>query len=730
MRIFLTILGLFSMAFAQTTRNPFQPFAGEWPTPTESRLASGAPGPAYWQQRADYDMDIELDAAKRRISGSATITYYNESPHALDYLWLQLDQDIRDPQSIAQQIEGVRSMASPNEISSAISRNQPFPGGLDLSDVKDAQGQVLKTYRGETNLRIDLPQALPSGQQFSFSLSWSYALNDATVEGRSGFEYFPDNNDYIFEVAQFFPRMCAYDDLLGWQNRPFYGAGEFALEFGDYSVDITVPDNFVVAATGELQNAEEVLDSKQMKRLAEVRSGDGEPAFIITPKEAEKNAASKSRSSQTWRYQARNVRDFAFAASKKFIWDAAAVDLSGRQVIAQSLYPPEAMPLWDTYATHAVIHTLKVYSQYSLDYPYPHATAIHGPVWGMEYPMISFCGGRPSGTGYYSRSAKYRMIGVVIHEVGHNFFPMVVNSDERRWGWMDEGLNSYLEYLTERTWEPDFPHRRGPADAYAFQSSFGYHDPIMSNVESIRDNGLISYSKTAMGLNMLRELIMGPEAFDYAFRSYAQRWAFKRPRPADFFRTMEDASGQDLEWFWRGWFYSTAEPDYSIKDAVHYQVAASADFEQVHQTFPQFVSPKPDAFYIDGKSQLKDKYTNVEAAERRPTANDKELKRLVSESKTPPDAFHIYHITVQRGSEVILPLVIDVAYADGQRESYKLPAQIWFGGKGSFTFEFRSARLVSAFQLDGQHLFPDKDRSDNLFPQPSKKRVFTEVNWQ
>ncbi len=726
--VLLICLGPF--LWSQNRTNPFQSFDGEWPTPNECRLGSGAPGPGYWQQRADYRMDISLDPTQRLLTGEATITYFNQSPHTLDYLWLQLDQDIRRPQSIASQLVPVRSMSSPSDLYRAEQRNNPFEGGYDLGEVLDASGKVLSIFRGETNLRIDLESPLAPGDSFVFSLSWSYAINDATVEGRSGFEYFPEDNTHVFEIAQFFPRMCAYDDVNGWQNRPFYGSAEFALEFGNYDVAVSVPEPFVVAGTGELVNAEEVLGKNQLKRWEKMKRGNGDISFIITPEEARKNASRKIKGEKTWRFQAENVRDFAFAASRKFVWDAAQISIGDRPVIAQSLYPPEGMPLWDKYATHTVIHTLKTYSKYSVDYPYPQATAIHGPVWGMEYPMICFCGGRPSNTGYYSRTTKYRMIGVVMHEVGHNFFPMIVNSDERAWAWMDEGLNSFLEYLTEATWEPNFPHRRGPADTYVVSAFFGEQDPIMTNVECIRENGLISYGKTAAGLNILREVVMGPEAFDDAFRTYARRWAFRRPKPADFFRTMEDASGMDLEWFWRGWFYGTGDIDYGITEVRHYAVETTPGLKTLRQTYPEYTPSAPTEFYIDGKPSLEDKYTYQVEATGRERGNEKIIGELLAESGDDQEGRHIYQITVARKGAVVVPLVVDAVYADGSRSSHRLPAQIWFGNREDFTYEYRSDRRVVAFYLDGQRLLPDMNRADNLFPNPGKARVFEEVDWQ
>lgn len=716
---------------AQDRKNLFQPFTWEWPTPTETRLGSGAPGPAYWQQRADYKIDVRLDADKRSISGSETITYTNNSPHPLDYLWLQLDQNIRRPQAARQQITPVRPMQQSAELYEAERRNQPFEGGYSTLKVRDAAGKALPTYLGETNMRVDMPAPLAPGASFQLQIEWAYPINDASQEGRSGFEYFVEDGQCVFEIAQFYPRMCAYDDLTGWQNRPFYGSAEFALEFGDYEVSVTAPSNHIVAATGTLENAAEVLGKAQLKRWEQVQASEGEVQYIVKPEEAEKNAVQKAKGEKTWRFRAEQVRDFAFASSSRFVWDAARVDVGGKMVTAQSLYPKEGMPLWNKYATHVVMHTLQTYSKYSLDYPYPQATAIHGAVWGMEYPMISFCGGRPSKTGYYSRTTKYRMIGVIIHEVGHNFFPMIVNSDERRWAWMDEGLNSFLEYLTEREFEGGFPHRRGPADDFAIAMYFADHDPIMTNPESIRDNGVISYNKVATGLQMLRELVLGQEAFDHAFRTYANRWKFKRPHPADFFRTMEDASGQDLEWFWRGWFYGTGLVDFEISDVKHYFFKKTSPLSKANNAYPSFeLSPDPAA-YIAEKPDLQDEYSNkVEEWDRSKSSNEQTIEKMVAEHKdAAKDLFHLYNITLVNKGGCVMPIVMEVIYNDGSRDNHRLPAQIWMRGGNEFSYEFRSEKEVVAFHLDGLRLLPDPDRGNNLYPQPKLAKVFEEIDW-
>lgn len=714
--VFLAFLPAFGMS-----QNLFQPFTWEWPTPNSTRMGSGAPGAAYWQQQADYQIKVKLDTDAKRLSGSETITYHNNSPVALSYLWLQMDQDIRGSHSIRHQMEIGYEMEPTSIETEVFKTTSNSEGGYKLAKVTDANGNALKHFVGETNLRIELPTPLAPGGQYTFEIDWSYNINDATQEGRSGYEYFESDGNYVFEMAQFYPRMCAYGLEKGWQNRPFYGSAEFALDFGNYNVEVTLPDNFLLGATGTLQNADDVLSKDQRKRLAALAKTPGEVEFIVTPAEAEKNKRTTSKKMKTWRFQADQVRDFAFAASKKFVWDAGVVEVGGKQIVAQSMYPTEAMPLWDKYATHVVMHTLKTYSKHSVDYPYPQATAIHGPVWGMEYPMISFCGGRPQATGYYSRDTKYRMIGVIIHEVGHNFFPMIVNSDERRWAWMDEGLNSFLEYLTEREWEAHFPHRRGPADDVAFPLLVSDARAIMTNPESIRDNGLVSYAKTAAGLNLLRTIVLGPENFDYAFRTYAQRWAFKHPEPADFFRTLEDASGQDLDWFWRGWFYGTGNVDFAIKGVRHYALPNNEQQRLPDNPYPLYLEEKAPAYYISGRPALNDEYTSVkEEWNASMSQNEKAIAKLVeNHSANPSPAVHLYQVEIEQKGEVVMPIVMQAVYADGSRINYKLPAQLWIDGGKSHTHNFRSEKEVLAFQLDGLRLLPETDRSDNICPRPT-----------
>ena len=575
-----------SFVFSQENLNnsKFKQLHEELPTPNVYRTASGAPGHEYYQQTADYVIDVELDEIKNIIYGRETITYNNNSPDVLSYLWVQLDQNIRAKNSHGQ-------LTSTNSIGNKMSfgnikrmhDRMNFDGGFKLEKITDTNGKKLIYTVNETMMRIELPKALKKGQSFSFEIKYQYNINDRLkLGGRSGYEYFEKDKNSIYTIAQFFPRMAVYNEVEGWQNKQFIGNGEFTLPFGDYKVSITVPNDHIVAATGELKNYTSVLSKKQIQRLDRAKNNYSDPEIIVTQEEAESNEKTKSDSKKTWVFEAENVRDFGWASSRKFIWDAMAVDIAGKKVMAYSYYPKEGNPLWEQFSTRAVAHTLKTYSKYTIDYIYPQATSVHAKSIGMEYPMICFNFGRPEKDGTYSERTKYRMIGVIIHEVGHNFFPMIINSDERQWTWMDEGLNSFVEYLTEQEFERDYPSRRGPPQnivEYMKGDKSGIV-PIMTNSESILQFGNNAYGKPATALNILRETIMGRELFDYAFKTYSERWAFKHPTPADFFRTMEDASAVDLDWFWRGWFYTNDCVDISLDQVNWFKInSANPDVE-------------------------------------------------------------------------------------------------------------------------------------------------------
>ena len=558
-----------------TDVNPFRQMYDVLPTPNVYRNAAGAPGHQYWQQKADYKMDIRLDDATQRIYGEEVITYQNNSPDQLDYLWVQLDQNVRSLDSDTHKTK--TGKVNDRMSLRGLSGLEPdFDGGFKLDYVQDGSGNKLPYTIVKTMMRVDLPTPLASGGKTELKIKWWYNINDRMkIGGRSGYEYFEEEDNYLYTIAQFFPRMAVYSDNEGWQNKQFLGNGEFALVFGDYEVNITVPADHLVAATGTLENPNDVMTREQRKRMEEARKERVQPVIIATQAEAEEREKSKSTKMKTWRFKADNVRDFGFATSRKFIWDAMGVAQDdGTVVMAMSMYPKEGNPLWERFSTKAVAHTLKWYTHYTFNYPYPVAWSINAASIGMEYPMICFNYGRTEEDGTYSERTKYGMIGVIIHEVGHNYFPMIVNSDERQWTWMDEGLNTFLQYLSEQQWERNYPSRRGPANKITnyMGGDKKYISPIMTNSESIWQFGNNAYGKPATALNILRETVMGRELFDFAFKKYSRRWMFKHPAPADLFRTMEDASGVDLDWFWRGWFFTNDHVDIALTGVTPFRV--------------------------------------------------------------------------------------------------------------------------------------------------------------
>lgn len=661
-----------------TNHNKFRQLTSELPTPNVYRTASGAPGPQYYQQKADYRMFIELDDNKQRIVGKETITYHNNSPEALSYLWLQLDQNVRAEDSDAMTTE-TSTMKGHRSFTNMHVFHQNFDGGFKIDYVQDAQNQNVPFTIVKTMMRVDLKTSLQSGSQIELNIGWWYNINDREkISGRSGMEYFPGDGNYIYTIAQFFPRMAVYNDVEGWQTKTFLGSAEFALNFGDYHVEITAPADHVIAATGELQNAAQVLTVQQQKRLQEARLSDT-PLKVVTEAEARDAEKSRSKLKKTWIFEAKNVRDFAFASSRKFLWDAMGVSSGTNQVMAMAFYPKEGNPLWEEYATRVVAHTLQSYSKYTFDYPWPTAQVVHTKNIGMEYPMICFTGRRPEENGNYSNKLRDAMISVIIHEIGHNYFPMIVNSDERRWAWMDEGLNSFLQYLTEQSWQAGFPSRRGPAHKVFeyMQSDKSDITPIMTDAESILHLGANAYAKPATALNILRESILGRDLFDFAFREYAQRWEFKHPTPADFFRTMEDASGIDLDWFWRGWFFTTDYVDLAISNARLYKIyqkeedskkRAPSTFRNSNQLANkdvQLIEGMDLAFPVTFLEEIR----FADQVDALPPAEQKHWKEYD----------YYYELTIENRGGLIMPLVLLFEFRDGTTE--KKTYQPKFGGE-------------------------------------------------
>lgn len=759
--------------------DPFHQLDELWPTPDERRLASGAPGPQYWQQQVDYQIEVTLDDELKEIRGEAHIVYHNHSPHTLEYLWLQLEQNIFKESSASHLTRTLRDKLYYGSLSGPrrVAERRP---GFTIHKVTDPHGEPIPHRIVDTMMRVDLTSPLKSGEQFELSIAWRYPiLRHSDVWARSGYEdlkslveldqkrrealktlslregdELPIGGESpfalegpplegskdaetvqrrIYEIAQWYPRLAAYTDVTGWQNKPFLGEGEFTLEFGDFIVRITAPEHFTVAATGELINPSEVLSFEQRKRLKDANTSD-KPVWIITPEEARAQSALPSKNTKTWVFTATNVRDFAFAASNAYIWDAMGYHREGEDtVLAMSFYPPEAASLWSRYSTHAVLHTLEVYEQFSFPYPYPVALSVNGPVFGMEYPMISFNGVRPDEDGTYSKEAKYALISVIIHEVGHFFFPMIVNSDERQWTWLDEGINSFLQYQAERLWQRDYPSWSGPLDQVVEYMTSDEQRPIMTNSEAILQFGQNAYNKPAAALSMLRETIIGPDLFDEAFRSYARRWQFKRPMPSDFFRTLEDVSGVDLDWFWRGWFYGTAHVDVHLEKVrrlrlkrhqpeldkglklAQRQRETKSIIELRDEGRPQRVDRFPELqdFYHTYDPLVVTAYELEEAKSSREKLKEKHPDRAEElEIKG-----YFYELTLLNRGGLVTPLPLRLLFEDGSEEMRRVPAEVWRKNPKRVKIFLDLSLPLKAVEVDPYQETPDSDRSNNRYPQ-------------
>jgi hypothetical protein len=684
-----------------TDQNKFRQLKDVLATPNDQHTASGAPGHQYSQQKVDYVMDIRLDEANNRIYGSEEITYHNNSKDNLEYLWVQLDQNMRadDSKTPLAVSQGASLFITPDNFQSTY-MNEKKGFGFNISAV-ESNGAPLSHFINRTMMRINLPTPLQPGQKFNFSIRWNYKINDINKDGgRSGLETFPDgNNNYT--IAQFFPRLAVYDNVEGWQNMQFWGRSEFALEFGDYEVNLTVPEDHIVDATGVLQNEKNVLTKEQRKRWEKARKSFDKPVLIVTQAEAEKAEQGRATKTKTWKFKAQNVRDFAFASSRKYIWDAMATNVNGKTVMAVSLYPKEGNPLWEEHSTRAVATTLIEYSKLTFDYPYPKAISVHSERQGMEYPMICFNFGRPNPDGTYSDRTKKGMIGVIIHEVGHNFFPMIVNSDERQWTWMDEGLNSFVEILAEDVYDAELfasnPTKEITRYMGGDQSNIS---PIMSQGDYVKQFGPNAYSKPAAGLYMLRKTIMGPELFDHAFRTYSQRWMFKHPTPEDFFRSMEDASGMDLDWFWRGWFYTTDVTDIGIKEVK-----------------PLYLTDKPNERVIALKEQYKQYFDNlgdlVYITDKKEDANATAMDQFANGKEVPG---YIYSVEFEKPGGLVMPIIVELTYADGTKERQTFPAQIWMKNDTAAKRVFSSTKEIKSIQVDPDEETADVDTSNNSWP--------------
>ena len=698
--------------------NKFKQLYEEFSTPNRYRTASGSPGKDYYQQKVDYTMDIILDDKNSKLYGNENINYKNNSPDELSYLWIQLDQNIRAEYNMEDMktSSGIPKMSSVDSFVEEFT-SETFIGGFNIQQVTDENGRPLRFTINKTMMRVDLPNPIKSGQVFNFSIKWWYKINDhVPARDRSGYEYFSEDDNRAYVIAQFFPRLAVYNDVEGWQNYQFWGNGEFALNFGDYDVKITVPDDHIMEATGELQNPKDVLSKLELQRYKKAANSFDKPIVIISEEEVREKEKKKSDGKSTWHFVAKNVRDFAFASSRKFIWDMMAVKVGGKNIIASSLYPKEGNPLWEEYSTKVVAHTLKVYSKYTFDYPYPKAVSVHSKNQGMEYPMICWNYGRPNKDGSYSDRTKYAMISVIIHEVGHNFFPMIVNSDERQWGWMDEGLDTFVQYLTEQEFEEDYPSRRGePSKIIRYMSGDqDFLSPIMSNPENVFQLGPNAYSKPATALNILRETIMGPELFDFSFKTYSKRWKFKHPTPEDFFRTMEDASAVDLDWFWRGWFYSTDVVDIGIKSVDNYVVSEkpSKEIDSILSKYGMTANDlNPTVFMKKNKNETSKSSEVVSDS----TSGFEDLDAALGDDKKLPKYF--YEIQFEKPGGLVMPIIVDYSYEDGTKERIKYPVQIWRKNDSVVKRLITSNKKLIGVELDPDAETADINLNNNSWPE-------------
>jgi len=753
-RFFVVLLGLTLLVGTanaqikqskQDHEDKFRQLDESWATPNDQRVASGQPGPGYWQQQSDYKIKVELDDDNQSITGSEMITYKNNSPHALTYIWVRLDQNrfAKHSDDLLTQPTNNTKRMSFSELRHQKYR-QEFDGGFKIASVTDGSGKAIPYSIVGTMMRVDLPKVLKAGASTKLGIAWSYNIIESKKIPikRSGFDHFEGDGNNIYNLGQWYPRIAGYTDAAAWNNRTFYGLGEFQTEFGTYDVEITVPADHIVAGTGELQNGKDVLTAEQRQRLVAARTSE-RPVFIVSRDEALANQAEKSTAKKTWKFKAKKVRDFAFASSRKFVWDAMGYQQQqdNRTIMAMSFYPEEGMPLWDKYSTEAIVHTLKTYSKYTFPYPYPVAQSINSATSGMEYPMISFNPPRPTqhldGTRTYSRATKYGLLGVIIHEVGHNYFPMIVNTPERDWFWMDEGFNTFLQSLAQRAWEEGWPGNVGsPETIIPFMISKN-QVPVMTDPESLIQFGQNAYRKPAVAFNILRETVMGREAFDHAFREYAQRWMFKRPYPADFFRTMEDASGYDLDWFWRGWFYTTDHVDISL-DKVTWgtvntkdpgvEMAYKKDRDDEAGSSMVVQNHKSDTRRILERPELQDFYNkndtySVMEEDRETYAKYADgLEDWERELLKTADNFYFLEFANKGG--LVMPVIVEIEYTDGSSEVRRWPAALWRRNPNSVTKLVMSKKEIKSITLDPFLETADADVENNHWPRrPVRTRL-------
>ncbi|MBB5397613.1 M1 family metallopeptidase [Mucilaginibacter sp. AK015] len=743
--------------------NKFEQLGTILSTPNEQRTASGAPGAKYWQQRADYNIKCELDEKNLKLTGSETVTYYNNSPDPLTYIWLQLDENEHNSLRNAgyQNSSGMPRATTTQNVDKNDARNSDADNGLGdmITKLTDATGKNLKYTINKTMMRIDLPTPLKPGTQFIFNVDWTYKITDRmTVGGRGGYEYFPEDGNYLFTMTQWYPRLCVYSDFQGWQNHQFTGRGEFALTFGNFRVQMTVPADHVVGGTGECINYSAVLSPARLARYNKAKTS-ATPVEIVNLAEAKAAEKAPSTAKKTWVFVANNVRDFAWGSSRKFIWDGMGAKVGGKNVMCMSYYGKEAYNLYSKYSTRLVAHTVKTYSDFTIPYPYPVAQSVEASN-GMEYPMICFNYGRTEKDGTYSESTKNGMIGVIIHEVGHNFFPMIVNSDERQWTWMDEGLNSFVEYLTEELWDNKFPSKKGAAYTIVDYMKLPKNElePVMTNSENIVRFGPNAYSKPATALNILRETIMGRKLFDYAFKEYARRWAFKHPTPADLFRTMEDASGEDLDWFWRGWFYGTEPVDISLDSVKYAKADLDAKLPAMRQRggSPRVAAPavntfediskvrnrtdKNIRFQTDRDTATQDFYWKYDRGmvtvdtvkfaamvKAQPAPQPFAIDQLTDADKAKYNSKYFYELNFSNKGGLVMPIIVEFTFKDGTKWTDRIPVQIWRLNEKTASKFYIHDKEVASIKLDPMRETADIDESNNYWgkmPEPSKFQLF------
>ncbi|MFD1769943.1 M1 family metallopeptidase [Sphingobacterium suaedae] len=604
---------------------------------TPYRSASGKPGHAYWQNRADYDVHVSLDDQTDRIAGRVSITYTNQSPDDLSYIWLQLDQNLFEENSRGQAVV-------PLEDSRYGSANSEFEGGFALSNIKFSDGTTAFYEIIDTRMRLELPKKLAAaGGSVTFQIDFSYTIPEYGAD-RTGI--LSTKNGKIYTIAQWYPRVCVYDDIIGWNTEPYTGPGEFYLEFGDYSVEITAPADHIVVAGGELLNPEEVWTAEQLTRYKQAFQSNKTVA-IRSLNEVTLPASRPNKSTLTWKFKLKQAHDFAWASSEAFVLDGARINNpSGKSALALSAYPAESSGnnAWER-STEYTKAAIEHYSSKWMEYPYPVAVNVASNVGGMEYPGISFCG----------HDAKAgNLWGVTDHEFGHNWFPMIVGSNERLHAWMDEGFNTFInglstEVFNKGEYHKTFGNRNSMTRAFAQPQL----EPIMSTPQSMKERniGILAYYKPAFGLRLLRDEIIGAERFDRAFRSYISYWAYKHPTPDDFFRTIENETGENLAWFWRGWFKNNWSLDQSIR---------TVDYEKM--------DPKNGAL-----------------------------------------------ITIDNLEQLPMPVVIEATTESGQKIRKKLPVEIWQRNK-AWRFKLKTTEKLIKVVIDPDQVYPDINPENNVWP--------------